>query len=138
MHFDASQVSAFASGTRRNDGVYNYGKPKGELRGELPGETELELAGEGWLFITSSKRVRAAGLSLSDFRATAANPSVASLLSVAFSGEGLGPAFAIADSKARRASSVFPASREARPYRYRNSGSDESKGFCTPWLTSWF
>ena len=86
-------------------------------RGDNYGETNGELLGdeEGDGLITSSNRVMAAGLSLSDFRATPARPSAASLLTVAFCGEGATLALVIAASNARRASSGFPASREARP-----------------------
>jgi hypothetical protein len=97
----------------KGEEVLIYGGDKGELRGAPEGEPADE--GAEAFRIISSKRIWAAGLSLSDFKATAASPRVASFRTVALDGEGLRSTFAIEASKALIASSLLPESNDARP-----------------------
>ena len=86
-------------------------------RGESEGEAIGELEGMPGFCVISSSRVLADARCASDFNATAASPRVASLRSVDVVGDGVRSIRAIKLSKALRASSMFPVSSEARPYR---------------------
>ena len=97
------------------DAVTGSGKEThGELEG-LGGEFSGELDCEADFRVRSSRRFNAAGLAVSDFKAAAASPRVASFLSTALDGEAFRSALTIAASKAFAASSLLPVNNEARP-----------------------